>query len=105
MSIRAFLNYEPDEKTPDHSSFTVIRQRLGLDLYELAIGAQVQAQGRRGNDLNGQGAQGETGRHRDAFQALAHHCQGVLGGKEQDWTPPANGEWAKVWCTRSKGEA
>src|SRR5712664_3875124 len=34
MSIRAFLNYELDEKTPDHSSFTVIRQRLGLDLYE-----------------------------------------------------------------------
>ena len=34
MSIRAFLNYELDEKTPDHSSFTVIRQRLGLDVYE-----------------------------------------------------------------------
>jgi transposase len=28
MSIRAFLNYELDEKTPDHSSFTVIRQRI-----------------------------------------------------------------------------
>lgn len=34
MSIRAFLNYELDEKTPDHSSFTIIRQRLGLDIYE-----------------------------------------------------------------------
>ena len=34
MSIRAFLHYELDEKTPDHSSFTIIRQRLGLDLYE-----------------------------------------------------------------------
>ena len=33
MSIRAFLNYELNETTPDHSSFTVIRQRLGLDLY------------------------------------------------------------------------
>ena len=34
MSIRAFLNYELAEKTPDHSSLTIIRQRLGLDLYE-----------------------------------------------------------------------
>ena len=32
MSIRAFLNYELPEKTPEHSSCTVIRQRLGLDL-------------------------------------------------------------------------
>lgn len=34
MSIRAFLNYELPEKTPAHSSFTVIRQRLGLDIYQ-----------------------------------------------------------------------
>jgi len=34
MSIRAFLKYELNEKTPEHSSFTVIRQRLGLDIYE-----------------------------------------------------------------------
>jgi len=34
MSIRAFLKYELDEKTPEHSSFTVIRQRLGLEVYE-----------------------------------------------------------------------
>jgi transposase len=34
MSIRAFLNYGLDEKTPDHSSFTVIRQRLGLEVYQ-----------------------------------------------------------------------
>jgi transposase len=34
MSIRAFLNYEMHEKTPEHSSCTVIRQRLGLDMYE-----------------------------------------------------------------------
>src|SRR5579862_9724058 len=31
MSIRTFLKYELHEKTPEHSSFTVIRQRLGLD--------------------------------------------------------------------------
>ena len=43
MSIRAFLNYEPDEKTPDHSSFTVIRQRLGLDLYERIFTLSLQA--------------------------------------------------------------
>src|ERR1041385_6819020 len=34
MSIRAFLKYELNEKTPDHSSFTVIRQRLGLEIYQ-----------------------------------------------------------------------
>src|SRR5713101_7433103 len=34
MSIRAFLNYSLEEKTPDHSSFTVIRQRLGLEIYQ-----------------------------------------------------------------------
>ena len=34
MSIRAFLKYELHEKTPEHSSFTVIRQRLGLKIYE-----------------------------------------------------------------------
>jgi transposase len=34
MSIRAFLKYELNEKTPEHSSFTVIRQRLGLEIYE-----------------------------------------------------------------------
>ncbi len=43
MSIRAFLNYELDEKTPDHSSFTVIRQRLGLDLYERIFTLTLQA--------------------------------------------------------------
>lgn len=43
MSIRAFLNYELNEKTPDHSSFTVIRQRLGLDVYERIFNLTLQA--------------------------------------------------------------
>src|SRR5436190_10291409 len=43
MSIRAFLKYELDEKTPDHSSFTVIRQRLGLDIYERIFTLTLQA--------------------------------------------------------------
>lgn len=34
MSIRSFLNYSLEEKTPDHSSFTIIRQRLGLEIYQ-----------------------------------------------------------------------
>src|SRR5204862_7515625 len=33
MSIRSFLNYALDEKTPHQSSITIIRQRLGLDIY------------------------------------------------------------------------
>ena len=43
MSIRAFLNYELAEKTPDHSSFTIIRQRLGLDLYERIFSLTLEA--------------------------------------------------------------
>lgn len=43
MSIRAFLKYELDEQTPDHSSFTVIRQRLGLEVYERIFTLTLQA--------------------------------------------------------------
>jgi transposase len=43
LSIRAFLKYELHEKTPDHSSFTVIRQRLGLEIYERIFGLTLQA--------------------------------------------------------------
>lgn len=34
LSIRDFLHYELHEATPDHSSFTVIRQRLSPEVYE-----------------------------------------------------------------------
>ncbi len=43
MSIRAFLNYSLDEKTPDHSTFTVIRQRLGLEIYQEIFTLTLQA--------------------------------------------------------------
>ena len=43
MSIRAFLKYELNEKTPEHSSFTVIRQRLGLQVYERIFTLTLQA--------------------------------------------------------------
>ncbi len=43
MSIRAFLNYSLEEKTPDHSSFTVIRQRLGLEIYQQIFTLTLQA--------------------------------------------------------------
>ena len=43
MSIRAFLKYELHERTPDHSSFTVIRQRLGLEIYERIFTLTLQA--------------------------------------------------------------
>lgn len=33
MSLRDFLDYQFHERTPDHSSFTIWRQRLPLDLY------------------------------------------------------------------------
>ncbi len=34
LAVRAFLHYELTESTPHHSSFTVIRQRLPLAVYE-----------------------------------------------------------------------
>ncbi len=34
ISIRAFLGYDLTQKTPDHSSLSVIRGRLGGDLYD-----------------------------------------------------------------------
>ena len=43
MSIRSFLNYSLEEKTPDHSTFTVIRQRLGLDIYQQIFTLTLQA--------------------------------------------------------------
>lgn len=43
MSIRAFLKYELHEKTPEHSSFTVIRQRLGLEIYQEIFTLTLQA--------------------------------------------------------------
>jgi len=43
LSIRAFLRYELHEKTPEHSSFTVIRQRLGLEIYEGIFVIMLQA--------------------------------------------------------------
>ncbi len=38
LAIRAFLHYELTERTPHHSSFTVIRQRLPLPVYEQVFG-------------------------------------------------------------------
>ena len=43
LSIRTFLKYELHEKTPEHSSFTVIRQRLGLEVYQQIFTLTLQA--------------------------------------------------------------
>jgi transposase len=43
FSIRAFLKYELHERTPEHSSLTVIRQRLGLEIYESIFVLMLQA--------------------------------------------------------------
>jgi transposase len=37
LAIRAFLHYELTERLPDHSTFTVIRQRLPLSVYDTAF--------------------------------------------------------------------
>jgi len=43
LSIRQFLHYELHESTPDHSSLTVIRQRLGSEVYEKVFALVLQA--------------------------------------------------------------
>ena len=43
LAIRAFLHYELTEALPHHSSFTVIRQRLGLEVYDAVFGLLVRA--------------------------------------------------------------
>lgn len=43
MSIRSFLNYSLEEKTPDHSTFTIIRQRLGLDIHQQIFALTLEA--------------------------------------------------------------
>ena len=43
IAIRSFLNYSLEEKTPDHSSFTVIRQRLGLEIYHQIFALTLEA--------------------------------------------------------------
>ena len=43
IAIRRFLNYELDEHTPDHSSLSIIRQRLGLEVYQKVFTLCLQA--------------------------------------------------------------
>src|SRR5260370_18737333 len=43
MSMRVVVNYELHEKTAEHSSFTVIRQRLGLEIYQQIFTLTLQA--------------------------------------------------------------
>lgn len=43
LSIREFLHYGLQEATPDHSSLTVIRQRLNADVYERVFGLVLKA--------------------------------------------------------------
>lgn len=43
IAIRRFLNYELDENTPDHSSLSIIRQRLGEEIYQEIFKLTLQA--------------------------------------------------------------
>ena len=43
FSIRAFLHYELTERTPHHSSMTIIRQRLPLEVYDAVFGLVLKA--------------------------------------------------------------
>src|SRR5437867_3379843 len=43
LSIREFLHYGLGERTPHHSSFTVIRQRPAAEVYEAVFGLLLRA--------------------------------------------------------------
>jgi transposase len=43
FSVRAFLHYELTERTPHHSSMTVIRQRLPIEVYDAVFGLILKA--------------------------------------------------------------
>jgi transposase len=43
LSVREFLHYALTEETPHHSSFTIIRQRLGQEVYESVFGLSLVA--------------------------------------------------------------
>jgi transposase len=81
MSIRAFLKYELNEKTPEHSSFTVIRQRLGLKVYEriftLTLAALREHGLLRGKNL---GIDASVIEANASLRALVHR-----NTEEQDW--------------------
>lgn len=49
LSLRAFLGYQIDEDTPDHSSLSVIRSRLGEEIYQSAL--ELVLKGLRGHGL------------------------------------------------------
>jgi len=49
LSLRAFLGYELHEATPDHSSLSVIRHRLGPEIYQAAF--ELVLSGLRGHGL------------------------------------------------------
>ncbi len=49
LSLRAFLGYDLTETTPDHSSLSVIRKRLGLEVYQAAL--EIVLQGLRKHKL------------------------------------------------------
>jgi transposase len=43
LSIRTFLHYTLEEATPDHSTLTVIRQRLGAEVYDAVFAVLLRA--------------------------------------------------------------
>jgi transposase len=43
LSLRAFLGYGLEEETPDHSSLSVIRTRLGPEVFQSALGLVLHA--------------------------------------------------------------
>lgn len=43
LAIRSYLKYELQENTPDHSSLSIIRQRLGVEVYQQIFQVMLQA--------------------------------------------------------------
>jgi len=48
LSLRGFLGYALEEATPDHSSMSIIRQRLGSECFERVFALVLAALQRHG---------------------------------------------------------
>jgi hypothetical protein len=81
-------------------------QKNGLEILHgvsqaLAIDRGIQPERGRGDDFDGQRWKAHSSGAGDAFQALAHDSQRVLGGKEQHFAGAAHGELPQAGGARS----
>ena len=66
----------------------------------LLVGGGIDAQGRRGDDVEVERSELDAGGGADALEAVAHDAERVLGGKQQHAAGARDGEAAQARCAR-----